>query len=34
MGVEAFVEAYVASREAFHTIDLKRQACEHHRLAI
>ncbi|GFR49730.1 hypothetical protein Agub_g11887 [Astrephomene gubernaculifera] len=27
--VEAFVEAYTAAREAFHSLDLKRQAAEH-----
>ncbi|KXZ47780.1 hypothetical protein GPECTOR_33g662 [Gonium pectorale] len=33
LSVEAFVDAYVAAREAFHTVDLKRQAAEHHMLA-
>ncbi|KAG2436037.1 hypothetical protein HYH02_011749 [Chlamydomonas schloesseri] len=31
-GLEAFVDAYVAAREAFHVVDLKRQAAEHHRM--
>ncbi|KAG2426228.1 hypothetical protein HXX76_013207 [Chlamydomonas incerta] len=30
--LEAFVDAYVAAREAFHVVDLKRQAAEHHRM--
>ncbi|KAG2497505.1 hypothetical protein HYH03_004657 [Edaphochlamys debaryana] len=30
--VEAFVESYVAAREAYHTAELKRQAAEHHQL--
>ncbi|GLC42986.1 hypothetical protein PLESTB_000279400 [Pleodorina starrii] len=31
--VETFVEQYVAAREAFHVIDLKRQAAEHSMVA-
>ncbi|GIL80053.1 hypothetical protein Vretimale_12873 [Volvox reticuliferus] len=32
LSVEAFVEQYVAAREAFHITDLKRQAAEHSNL--
>lgn len=28
--LEAFVEQYVAARDNYHTVDLKRQAIEHH----
>jgi hypothetical protein len=30
MTLEQFVEQYVSSRDLYHTVDLKRQASEHH----